>query len=181
MANEPQTILDSCVLINLAASEEIAEIVNAIDGATFICTAAQREALFLRDEADPSMLVPLSVDDLVAVAGIRISDIATAQDEEHFVRLASDLDDGEAMSIAIADSRRMRFASDDQKARRVFLELGHAPDRLTCTSAIVRRWAETRSIPSQQLKATLRRIGARARFTPSRRDPHVDWWQRAAA
>jgi predicted nucleic acid-binding protein len=97
------------------------------------------------------------------------------------VRLAGDLDDGEAMSIAIADSRGMQFASDDQKACRVFLELGQTADRLTCTSAIVRRWAETRSIPSQRLKATLRRIIVRARFTPSRRDPHVGWWQHAAS
>jgi predicted nucleic acid-binding protein len=177
MANEPQTILDSCVLINLAASNEIADIVSSIAGPTLICTAVQREALFLRDEADPGVLVPLSVDDLVAVARIRVCDVETADEEEQFVRLAGDLDDGEAMSIAIADSRGMQFASDDQKARRVFLELGHTADRLTCTSAIVRRWAETRSIPSQRLKATLRRITVRARFTPSRRDPHVGWWQ----
>ena len=103
-------------------------------------TAAQREALFLRDKADPGMPVPLNVDDLVAVAGIRVCDVSK-EEEEQFVRLASDLDDGEAMSIAIADRRGMHFATDDQKARRVFLELGCMPDRLTCTSAIVRRWA----------------------------------------
>src|SRR5437763_7952828 len=120
MSNEPQTILDSCVLLNLAASDEVADIVATMDGATFICTAAQKEALFLRDEADPAVLVPLNLADLLAVAQISVCD-PTSTEEEEFVRLAADLDDGEAMSIAIATSRGMRFASDDQKARRIFL------------------------------------------------------------
>lgn len=181
MAREPQTILDSCVLLNLAASNEIADIVLTIDGATFISTAAQKEALFLRDEADPATLVPLALDDLLAIAQIRVCDVETNEEEEEFVRLASDLDDGEAMSIAIATSRGMRFASDDQKARRVFLELVPAADRLICTSSILKRWSDRRAVAAPRLKAILKRIGTRARFTPSRRDPNVDWWQQSLA
>jgi predicted nucleic acid-binding protein len=179
MSDERQTILDSCVLLNLAASDDVADIVAAIEGATFICTAAQKEALFLRDEADPAVLVPLNLEDLLAVSKIRVCDLATPEEEDEFVRLAADLDDGEAMSIVIATSRGMRFASDDQKARRVFLELVTSADRLTCTSSILKQWAETRTVAPPRLKAILKRISTRARFTPSRRDPNAEWWQQS--
>lgn len=179
MPPELKTILDSCVLLNLAASDEVADIVATIEGATFISTAAQKEALFLRDEADPAVLVPLELDDLLAISQIRVCDLETPEEEDDFVRLATDLDDGEAMSIAIATSRGMRFASDDQKARRVFLQMVTAADRLTCTSSILKQWAERRAVAAPRLKTILKRIGTRARFTPSRRDPNVDWWQQS--
>ena len=179
MGNEAATILDTCVLLNLAASDEVAEIVSTIRGATFICSAVQKEALFLRDETEQSVLVPLNVDDLLAAATIRICDLASDGEEEQFVRLAADLDDGEAMSIAIAASRVMSFASDDQKARRIFTELVPDPQRLKSTSSIVKQWVAARSVTPQRLRSALRRIGSRARFTPSRRDPNAAWWQQA--
>jgi len=181
MANEAVTILDTCVLINLAASGEVADIVATIRGVTFICSAVQKEALFLRDDTEQSVLVPLNMDDLLAIAQIQVCDLGTDDEEEHFVKLAADLDDGEAMSIAIAASRGMDFASDDQKARRIFKELVPAPQRLTCTSSILKQWAAVRSVTPQRLRNALRRIAARSRFTPSRRDPNAAWWQQAAA
>jgi len=181
MANRMLTILDSCVLLNLAASDEIVDIVATISGTTFVATAARKEALFLRDEAEPSTLVPLHVDDLLAIAEIQVCDLATEDEEERFVELASDLDDGEAMSIAIATSRGMRFASDDQKARRVFMELAAKAEQLTCTSSILKEWAEARSVASERLKNALRRISVKARFTPSRRDPNAEWWRESTS
>jgi predicted nucleic acid-binding protein len=180
MASEKMTILDTCVLLNLAASDEAADIVSVIQGATFICSAVQKEALFLRDEAEPTVLVPLDVDDLVAVARIQLCDVAD-DEEEHFVKLAADLDDGEAMSVAIATSRGMDFASDDQKARRIFLDLVSDAHRLTSTTSIVKQWAHLRSIAPQRLRTVLRRITARARFKPSPKDPNAKWWYDAAA
>lgn len=181
MASEKMTILDTCVLLNLAASDEVADIVSVIQGATFICSAVQKEALFLRDEAEPAVLVPLDVNDLVAVARIQLCDVATDEEEEHFVKLAADLDDGEAMSVAIATSRGMDFASDDQKARRIFLDLVTDARRLTSTTSIVKQWAHLRSIAPERLRAALRRITARARFKPSPKDPNAKWWHDAAA
>jgi predicted nucleic acid-binding protein len=181
MANAKTTILDTCVLLNLAASDEVADIVSTIQGATFICSAVQKEALFLRDETEPTVLVPLNVDDLVAVARIQLCDIATDDEEEHFVKLAAHLDDGEAMSVAIAASRGMDFASDDQKARRIFLELVSDSQRLTSTSAIMKQWAAMRSVEPPRLRTALRRIMARARFKPSQKDPHAAWWHSTAA
>jgi predicted nucleic acid-binding protein len=179
MPSETLTILDSCVLLNLAASDEIADIIASIDGATFVCTAARKEALFLRDQTDAGVLVPLAIDDLLGGARIQVSDLATDDEEEQFVLLARDLDDGEAMSMAIAASRGMRFASDDQKARRVFVDLVSSPARLISTSDILKRWAETHAVTPQRLRDALRRIGVRARFTPSRRDPNAFWWQQS--
>lgn len=181
MPNESQTILDSCVLLNLAASDEMADIIATIEGATFICSAARKEALYLRDEADPAVLVPLDLNDLLASAQIRVCDLATPEEDNEFVRLAADLDDGEAMSIAIATSRGMRFASDDQKARRIFLELVPAIDRLTSTSSLLKQWAERRAVAAPRIKTVLKRIGTRARFMPSRRDPNAEWWHQCVA
>jgi len=180
MRNEAVAILDTCVLINLAASGEIADIVSTIRGATFICSAVQKEALFLRDDTEQSKMVPLQVDDVLAIARIRVCDLETEYEEEQFVTLAAELDDGEAMSIAIAANRGMAFASDDQKARRIFTELVPDPQQLHSTSSILKQWATLRSVPPPRLREALHRIGTRARFTPPRRDPNAAWWQQAA-
>jgi hypothetical protein len=80
MPRELPTILDSCVLINLAASDEIADIVNTIGDTTFICTAARNEALFLRDEIDTNVRLPLNLDDVLAIAHLQVCDLASEQE-----------------------------------------------------------------------------------------------------
>jgi hypothetical protein len=80
------------------------------------------------------------------------------------------------MSLAIAHVRDYQVATDDRKARRLFLESGGSEKKLVSTSELVRRWSERRRIPAVRLRQILERIARRARFYPGTSDPHYRWW-----
>ena len=64
----------------------------------------------------------VDIDDLISRDVIQICNCDNAEEQELFVNLAASLDDGEAMSLAIALSRNWHLATDDKKARRIFKE-----------------------------------------------------------
>ena len=88
--------------------------------------------------------------------------LETASEEAHFVELAANLDDGEAMTGAIGRNRGYAVAIDDRKARRVLGEWAHEL-RLISTLEIVRRWSAT--VPAQ---GGYSRIGGHAVWRPVR-------------
>jgi predicted nucleic acid-binding protein len=91
-----------------------------------------------------------------------------------FVAFARELGDGEAATLAVAESRGMAVATDDRKARRVVTTLNPQP-AVTSTAAIVRAWALHRC--DEEIRACIRLIERRASFVPSRTDPDHDWWR----
>lgn len=169
-------ILDACVLINLLASGEIAGILGAAARASLVCSAVERESIYLRTD-DPN--APL---ELIQLAPLLQSGLLTTchieGDEEArlYVHYASALDDGEAMSLAIALARGLVLATDERKARRLFLEAAGDPRRLISTSELVRRWANAEGVAAPRLKAALTRIEAHARYQPPAGDPNYEWW-----
>lgn len=95
-----------------------------------------------------------------------------------YVDLATRLDDGEAMALAIAKTRSWTFSTDDRKAKRVTGELSVA---VLTTPEIMKRWADTASAGAEELRESLRRIEQRASFFPSASDPLQGWWRSSIA
>ena len=88
--------------------------------------------------------------------------------------VAAVLDDGEAVTGAIALTRGHMVAIDDRKARRVLGE--KAPGmRLVSTLELMRQWGE--SVPVQEVSDALRAMQHRARYIPGQRDPLYAWWR----
>jgi hypothetical protein len=86
---------------------------------------------------------------------------------------ARQLDDGEAMALAIAQSRGWTLATDDRKAITVASSVGV----ITCgTSGLVKRWVDTAAVEEPEIRAALLRIKHRARYLPGLRDPLFSWW-----
>jgi hypothetical protein len=100
-------------------------------------------------------------------------------EEEHvtYVALAVDLDDGEAMTAALAVHRGGEVATDDRKALRV-LEGWSPPVAVRRTSEIVRAWAAAEDLTAARVSEVLRRIERIASITPPRDDPEREWWRR---
>lgn len=115
-------------------------------------------------------------DSLLQSGLLTICKLENEREEELYVDYSSQLGDGEAMSIAIAQSRGYILATDDRKARRIFLEAVPKPDSLFSTSDLIRSWAESNLIPPDQLKIALLNIQHRANFIPRRIDPNFQWW-----
>jgi hypothetical protein len=85
------------------------------------------------------------------------------------------MDDGEAMTCALAMHRQCDVATDDRKARRVLS--GRAPHvPIISTLAIVKQWAELACIARGELKATLLSIWSGANYYPGEREPLYAWW-----
>jgi predicted nucleic acid-binding protein len=174
-------ILDTCVLINLLASGEFESIIDSRDEAFVICSKAQEETIYLRpDNTETGSLEPIALDALLNSNTLQLVLVENEREESLYVDYAAHLDDGEAMSLALAEARGFLLATDDNKARRLFAEAIGTSDSLVSTPDLMRGWAESRSISPKRLKSAVSRIMYRARFTPSRQDPNFSWWCDAA-
>lgn len=170
-------LLDACVLINLLASEELTTILSLSNNEFKICTVVKGESFYLRsDKADDQPFTLANFDLLIESGLLTVCDLEDEKEEELYVDYSSQLGSGEAMSIAIAQSRGYFLATDDRKARRIFLEAVMNPAFLLSTADLIREWAEADLIPSAQLKNALLNIQRRANFTPRRIDPNFQWW-----
>jgi predicted nucleic acid-binding protein len=169
-------ILDACVLINLLASGELEGILRAAARDSLICTAVKRESIYLRTEDPKVPLEPIELNPLIDSGLLTVCQIEGAQEAELYVDYASVLDDGEAMSLAIALSHGFILATDERKARRLFLDFKPDTQQLTSTSELLRRWAEAETISRERLKAALLNIEKRARYQPASTDPNYQWW-----
>jgi hypothetical protein len=167
-------VLDACVLLNLVASgRPLQEFASAADLSFMVVGQAEREVVWLDplDPEDPREQIDL--EPLVATG--RLQRLVLADDElMRFVALARELDDGEAATIAVAESRGLAVATDDRKARRILSALDPQPV-VTSTAAIVRAWAGSRS--DAEVRGCLTSIERRASFLPPRSDPAREWWR----
>lgn len=169
-------ILDACVLINLLASGEIESILRAAAQDSLICSAVESESIYLRTDDPNAPLEPIDLRPLIGSGLITVCHIEGDEEAELYVDYASALDDGEAMSLAIALSRGLVLATDERKARRLFLEVTADPQRLTSTSELFRLWADAESVAPERLKAALLHVEKRARYQPSGNDINYRWW-----
>ena len=173
-------ILDACVLINLLASGEAEGVLRAAARDSFVCAAVEREAVYLRTDDPNSPLELVSLAPYFGAGLLTVCDVEGAAEMGLYVNYAADLDDGEAMSLAIALARDFILATDERKARRLFLEAARDPGRLVSTSELMRAWVEGASVPAERLKSALLRVESRARYQPPPTDANYRWWADAS-
>lgn len=167
-------LLDTCVAINLSATDRLAVIASALDVTFLMVDQAAAEMGYLRDEIDGQLVqtrIPLEeYFELGVVRAVTLGDLEIAT----YVDLAAVVDDGEAASIAVALHRGLQMATDDRKARRVCAARGlREPLR---TLGILRAYVEAAKLSDEETRANLRRVRTRASFRPSRSDPNDKWW-----
>lgn len=174
-------ILDACCIINLYASGVIEAILRSIT--TSIAVAAyvrDKEALTVACESPGGTAPQREVIDLqpyIASGLLQVVSPETEEELDTFVNFAVHLDDGEAITGAIAFHRNWSIASDDGKALRFFSQ--HAPDvQLITTPELIKHWVDTAHPASDVVCAALRNVRTRARYEPHRTHMLYDWWQK---
>lgn len=189
----PLVLLDACCVINLLASGVAEEVLSAVPASFAVSQlVAEDEVLFVAqdddepagDEAAAGSDAAAGVDPerlgltpLVEQGRLEVMELGTHEEHETFVELALQLDDGEAMTAALAIHRGGEVNTDDRKAIRL-LEGRSPPVPLRRTTSLLRMWVRRRNVPEEQVRQVLRRIQRRASFTPPRDDPEVEWWRR---
>ena len=176
---QPSIILDACCLLNLYASRQIEAILRAIPVRFAAAEAAAAEVLYVlhggggqnackREQVDLQPLIRAGLLDILS--------LDTQVEKVRFVRFAGELDDGEAMTCALAVHREADVATDDRKAIRVLNSV--APHvRVHTTVGLLKWWAETEQPSERILKRVLTDVQERANFIPGRHDPLLPWWR----
>jgi hypothetical protein len=101
--------------------------------------------------------------------------LESSQEQDDFVRLATVMDDGEAIAGAIAISRDIAVGTDDRKAVAVLGSLV-PPVPIVSTCMLLSTWAQRRKVDGNELRDAISAIRRRARFTPPNADPLSNWW-----
>jgi predicted nucleic acid-binding protein len=172
-------ILDASCLLNLCASGKLREIAATLPQPFVVAEyVVHQEVLYIRrraSEQEPERRESINIGSLGAAGLIQVLRLNSEPEATAFVDLASEMDDGEAMTCALALHRRYTVATDDRKARRVLS--GHAPHvPIISTIAIVKQWTELAGVSRAELKATLLHIWSGANYYPGEREPLYAWW-----
>jgi hypothetical protein len=104
--------------------------------------------------------------------------VGTETDAEYisFVNFAAQLDDGEALTGAIARHRHWAIATDERKARNVFAREIRDVELLS-TPELIKHWADTAGPLASSVRDALTNIRTRARYEPGKRHALYSWWQ----
>ena len=170
----PLLIQDTCVLINLLASGRFAEIAHNIGYKLVVSRATVAEAMFLHDpETNEKETIVLQQH--VDSGSLEILSPDNDEELRLYVAYATELDDGEAMALALAESRALSLATDDRKARSLIAreKIGIA---VLSTVDILKAWQKEAGIPKSEMKIALTRITQRARFFLKPNHPDRIWW-----
>ena len=176
----PTYILDACCLLNLYATSRLREIAVALPHRLVVADyVLEREALYvwLPDSTGGSEhRIPIDVSSLVDEGLLTVVHLERPEEEALFVDLAASVDDGEAVTGALALLRGYLVATDDRKARRVLSERSQAMG-LVSTLELVKSWWEVSSIADSELRHAMEAIRSGASYVPGERDPLYEWWR----
>lgn len=170
--------MDACCVLNLYATDRMDAILRALPARFAIAGGVAAEALYVRqggsgDDADERIPVDLGL--LIEEGLLEVLLLETEEETASFVSFAAQLDDGEAMTCALALHRGGAVGTDDRKARRV-RGMQSPPLATRTTTAMLRAWAESERVANAELRRVLVLIRERARFVPGKHDPLLGWW-----
>lgn len=172
-------LLDASCLLNLYATRRFRDITLALPYQLAVADyVLEEEALYvwrpdatgIQEEPDPVDLSSLVDEGLMQVMGL-----VSPDEEATFVELAARVDDGEAITGALAAHRQCSLATDDRKARRVLGERLPAVPLLS-TLELLRVWADSAAVPDADLRQAMDGMRLGASYVPGPRDPLYSWW-----
>ena len=169
-------LLNDCsVLLNLLASDCLPGIAEATGWQFAICPAVRDEIKKLRD-AHTGEMVDVDIAPLISSGLLQVLELSGDDEEMLYVEQSIVVDDGEAMSIAIAANRQLELAIDDKQAanhtRRTFSGI-----RLWSTPEILKHWVDLGGVNSGVLREALSLIEIRARYFPPKSHALAAWWR----
>lgn len=167
-------IQDACVLINLLGSGRFNDLAAGCGIEFAIVSAVSRETLYLHSP-DPSVREQINLQPLIKDGTLKILDPENENEKLRYIELALSLDDGEAESVAIAESRHFALATDDKKARKLIQNEGIKIE-LWSTCSLLQLWQNQCSVSDADMKIVIENIFNRARYRPKNGHPGFDWW-----
>ena len=169
-------LLDACAVINFAASRRFEDLATVHGGFRLVDIVAN-EAHFVRnggtgEDADERESIDLGA--LITAGHVSVEPGATEDELDSYVQFATDLGDGESMTLAIALHRGHTVVTDDRKASRVAVENDIT---LATTLEIFGAWEVTENPSMSEVRTALINLRDRGRYVPQRNHPLRHWWE----
>lgn len=174
-------LLDACRVLNLYATGRMGAILGALPERFAVADRVAAETLYVRrggSGEDADERIPVDLRPLIEEGLLEVLRVETEEEAASFVSFAAQLDDGEAMTCALALHRGGVVGTDDRKARRV-CSMQSPPLDTRTTTTVLKAWAESERIAGADLRQVLVLIRERARFVPGKHDPLQGWWEAA--
>ena len=172
-------ILDACCVNTLYASAQMEQILNVIT--PFVTVAAyvyeeESRYIYTAPKGDPQrQRVLVDLQPLVDKGLLSVIRMSTESEARHYVHFASKLDDGEAITGAIAFHHNWAIATDDKRASNIFRrELPQI--QLISTLQLLKHWADVTNAPFDAVRLALQRVRYGATWQPRRKDELYAWW-----
>ncbi len=174
-------ILDACCIINLFASQQMRAILETIPKNLSVAAYVKdHEVLNIYSgpidnvqETSQSIDLQPFIDNKLLL----LVDIETEDEQNAYVNFAERLDDGEAVTGAIASSRNWAIATDDSASVKLFQSsIPHLA--LVSTLDLVKYWADTDKRNEELIRVTLLNIRVRGKYEPPRKHTLYKWWQK---
>jgi hypothetical protein len=174
----PSATIDAWCLIDLLASGHVEPVLRAVGHAWQIPLAVRAEVQFVRqtDPTDPTRFVSVAVDltPLISAGLLTICQPDVQVKLDRFTRYATLFrSDGEAMCLALAESRGWLLATDDKKAIRIGQQAGVT---VISSPQLIKAWADTTRPDRPTLVKALQDIERLAQFRPNPAMPECQWW-----
>ena len=116
-------VFDTSIALNLLATNVSLSVLQSVEMDCFVCSSVVAETLYIRCDDPTQPREAVSIDPWLQSGRVKIASLDSPLEEELYVQSAADLDDGEAMSLAICRARGYALATDDRKARRIASQL----------------------------------------------------------
>jgi len=108
---------------------------------------------------------------------LRVVTPETEAENITFVNFAATLDDGEAITRAIALHRNWAIGTDDRKAISFFTQnMSHL--QVISTLELIKYWVDTANPPLETICLALQKVRVRARYEPNLKHKLYLWWQK---
>ncbi len=174
-------ILDASCIISLYASGQMEDILRSIRKSVAVAAyVLNKEALWIYGGPDEDVKQAKEKIELQPFVDSGLLQIVTLDSEvetETYVNLAIEIDDGEAVTGAIAMHRGWGIGIDDKKARSLFQREG-AHLQLVYTLELVKYWADIMDPSSETISRAVTRIQKRAAYEPGSKHPLYSWWMK---
>lgn len=173
-----EALLDTCCIINLCAIQRSpVRLFAEFPFSWKIAKAVAQEEVSVRPHATAARHERLKIDlNPCFEAGVfDLCEPKTLQETALYVELAAEIDDAEAMSLAIASSRGWSLATDDMPAR---VAAARLKVKTFCTPQLLRMWADRNKIPHADVIDAIKSIEQLARYVPRYNLPDATWWKK---
>ena len=173
-------ILDACCIINLHESGLFSDILTSLEAAVAVAEYVQVHEigpiLYRPEDSSPLTNRGMDLQPIIDRGLLTVTAPESESEQVAYVNFAAYLDDGDAVTGAIAVARNWAVATDDRSFIR-FLQ-GVAPAiPIVSTLDMIKHWADTTGASPTSVCAALRAIRVHAKYGPSPNHPLYSWWR----